>query len=470
MRPWHLKHKIAGDKPWAVQIEAMRRSEGHDRYGMWMECGLGKTSLTLNEFVCDDDVDLAVVFAPNSFILDWALAPAEWGVPHIPGWVHRKHSIPFKEEVGLYAVNYEAARSGAFDDLLKLLKSRKCLLVIDEATAIMNPSSGISKGIRALAKEATKVRILNGTPLVKNVMDWYTPLRCLGQLDGWNPFQFKHRYAELGGFMGKQIEGVNPEREPELMRIVDSCSFRALKSEWRKDLPPQIVVDPVRVEMTTKQFKHYKEMMEQYFTIVSDLEVTADMVLVQYEKLRQLSSGLVMQDGKYEFIEEPSKNPKLQAALEIHQTGPGKTLLVHVYKPTGQALFDLATKAGLKPAVLKGSMKSEDLVAEKKRFNEDPDCRVMVCQERAACRGHTLIGGSGVDACTRTVFVENDFGLWERLQMNDRNYRGAQAEPCNIYDIVTSPMDMFAVETLRAKKEMADRVDQLLLMIKQRKR
>ena len=456
-----------GDKPWAVQVEAMKRAEGHDRYGWHLDCGLGKSSLTFNDYINDNDVDLMVVFAPNSFKLDWTQMPAEWGRPDVSSWVHPKAPPPFKEEIGVYAINYEAARSGAFDGLEKLLATRKCMMVIDESTAIFNPQSQISKGVRALAKLATKVRILNGTPMVKSAMDYYSSLRCLGKINGMNPYQFRNRYCVLGGFQGKQVIGVNPEREGELMELLDSCSFRALKKDWRADLPPQIVVDPTRLEMTPKQRRYYGEMLRQFRTMIdSGLEITADMALTQMGKLRQISSCLAMQDGDVRFFEEAKDNPKIQAALDIHESGYGKSLLVCVHVAVVDTLIDICTKRGYNPAFIRGSMKPEDLITQKDRFNNDPDCRTMICQQAAACRGHTLVGGEGNDSCNKTVYVENDFSLYQRLQMNDRNYRGAQAEPCLIYDLVTSPIDEFVIDTLRKKQNMAERMDRLVLAVK----
>jgi len=52
---WHLSHQVHGAKPWAVQAEALKRANGHAKFGMWLEQGLGKaTSLALNEFIDQD--------------------------------------------------------------------------------------------------------------------------------------------------------------------------------------------------------------------------------------------------------------------------------------------------------------------------------------------------------------------------------------------------------------------------------
>ncbi len=111
---WVLKHARHGNKPWAVQTAALKACEasGLNKYGYWLEQGLGKTALVLNEFA-NMDVSLMVVVCPNSFKADWAMAPAEWGMPKIKTGIW-PHDTPRNGpmEKSLFAINYEATRRG----------------------------------------------------------------------------------------------------------------------------------------------------------------------------------------------------------------------------------------------------------------------------------------------------------------------------------------------------------------------
>src|SRR5215207_10555417 len=129
---WHLNHARYGNKPWDVQLEAASRSAGHAKYGYFLEQGLGKTALALNDFVERNDTDLMLVLAPNSFKLDWKLAPAEWGLSNLPAGTWPKDPIT----EGVYSINYEAVRTSASEKLIKLLEKRDVMLVIDESSAI----------------------------------------------------------------------------------------------------------------------------------------------------------------------------------------------------------------------------------------------------------------------------------------------------------------------------------------------
>lgn len=466
MTRWHLNHPLHGDKPWAVQAEALRRADGRDKFGFWLEQGLGKTSLTMNEFIDRDDVDLNIVVAPNSFKLDWALAPAEWGVGFMRSGCWPKDPLPFGWEMGQYSINYEAvSRSQATEPLRKLMSSRRCMLTIDESKALGNPSSGWTKAVIELSKRAKVVRELNGTPITQSPMDYFGQLRALGELNGWNPTNFKHRYAVLGGYMGKQVMP-QCRNEEELGRLLDSCTFRALKKDWRKDLPPKLY-QTVHLEMTAKQRGHYQTMMEEFYAMIDEDVITADMVVTQMGKLRQVSSGIMLDNGKEIVFEDQKTNPKILAMLELVNT-PGKSIVTHYHKATGKMLIDALRKAKIGYAYIQGNMKPADIVHQKEMFNKDPETRVLVGQERATALGHTLIGQPG-DRCNKTIFVESSFSLYARSQLEDRNHRGDQDEPCTCFDLVVSPMDEIVIKSLLAKKDLANSMDDIVAWVRREK-
>lgn len=470
---WHLKHEQHGDKPWAVQEEAIRRAEGRSHYGQFLEQGLGKTPLTLNDFVEFQDCDLCIVLAPSSFVGDWPLAPAEWGLGFLRTGRWGRDEMPFDWDSGLFAISHETLRGSkrTRDDLQRLMERRRCFLAFDETTGIKNPTSVLAGySVAALSKLAHRVRLLNGTPMVQNVMDYYAPLKMLKQIDGKTRVGFRNRYAKMGGFMGKQIVG--QQNQEELARIIDDCSFRALKKDWRKDLPPQIEV-PVHLEMTDNQLKHYHTMMEEFYAEIGELEpemVTADMVLTQRIKLQQISSCMLMKEGRAFWLDEPKDNPKLKASLDVMDTGHGKTIAAYYFDPSGRMLIDQYQKAGLNPAWITGGMKPEEIVAQKAKFNNDGSCRVLVGQIDQTSRGHTLLGQKGKDRCYRLFMYETSLSLMHVKQMYDRNHRGEQDEPCSVFWPFCSPIDQINFNILTAKKTSAENMDDLVKAVRNQHR
>ena len=459
MQKWLLNHPNYGNNPWDVQLEALRRSEGHDRFGYFIEMGMGKSALTLNDFL-NSKVDLCVVFVPTSFRLDWALLPGEWGVDLKTGYWPRDPLPTGREGRYLYVINFEAVRTSAGRELLPLFDRVPVFLVVDESSAIKNPQSQQAKRVIEFSKRAAMVRELNGTPMAQNVLDLYAQLRVLGELNGVNPYVFRNRYAVMGGYMGRQIKGM--QHEDELYAILDRCSFRALKADWR-DLPPK-VYQVVHLEMTTKQRQYYREMLQDFVTLVSGLEVSAQLVLTQMGKLRAIASGFVLQDGKTEVFEGPDTNPKIKAIREIIEGGPGKTVISHVYKASAAMLVEAL--ADYNPVTIQGGLKPEEVIENKRRFNEDPACRVLIGQVDATHRGHTLLGGPGVNRANRMIFMDNSFSYLHRAQIEDRIHRGEQDQTCNYYDLVTSPIDQAVLNALLRKKSVADSVDEIIKTVR----
>lgn len=468
---WHLNHNQFGNKPWAVQIEALSRSQGRPKFAYWLEQGLGKTSLALNDFYDNwlkGNVDACLVIAPNSFKFDWAIAVEEWGLATEISYDYWPAcEMPDRLENQLFAINYEAvSRPGKVKDyVLWLMGQSKIFLIIDESSSIANPQSQTTKAVIELSKRAVMVRELNGTPFTNNVMDYYGQLRAIGQLNGVNPYAFRNRFAKLGGFMGKKVIGI--ENQDQLASVLDNCSFRALKKDWRKDLPPKIY-SLMNLEMTKRQHKHYTEMMEDFYTKIMDTEVGADMVLVQMGKLRQISSCLLMQEGKTEWLEEPKNIPKLNAAIDWVKTGPTKAMITCVYKASVELLYKTFNNLGFKPALIRGGMTAVEWAAEKRRFNEDKSCRILIGQQSAIFRGHTLIGGEGNDRCTRMFFYESDFSYYQRSQLEDRIHRGKQDQTCQYIDLLCCPIDRKTLNIITGKRDMAGWVDDLVALVRNR--
>lgn len=461
---WHLNHYKYGKQPWAVQMEAMRQAGGRNKYGFWLEQGLGKTALTLNEWV-NSGLETLVIVVPQSFKLGWTTAPAEWGLVDVHAGYWPRHPLPVPGRRSVYAVNYEAIRVGAsgFEALTAFLTKNPSFLVFDETSSIANFESLTAKGAIQLAQCAPFVRGLNGTPLTKNATDYFAQLRILGGLNGYNPYAFKTKYCIKGGYMGRQIVGIR--HEDQLTEILNKHAFRALKADWRKDLPPQIWHEPTLVEMTPGQYRHYNNMLAEFGTEINGREISVSLALNQAAKLQQISSGILTQGDITEVVVPFAQNPKILAVKDIYESGRGKMVVVYYYRESGNQLMKALTSCKLNPAYFQGGIPLEQQAAEKHRFNNDPTCRAIVAQQVAACRGHDFLGGSGEDRCNKMVYYENSYALLHRLQMNDRIHRGEQDQPCDYFDLCASPVDLVPIEALRNKKNVADYMDRLVLAL-----
>lgn len=450
---WHLTYP---EKPYAVQIEALRKSENKGRFGLFLEQGMGKTSLVLNEYA-DRFFGYTTVFvaSPNSFKADWAAAPSDHGLDYTTSmWPRDAFKKGGLSKPHFNIINYEALRSSGYDAVREILDKVPAMFVVDESSAIKNFQSATARAVLDLSKRVNAIRLLNGTPMTQDVMDLFTQLKCLGELDGVNPYAFRNKFAILGGYMGKKVTGIR--NEEELHAILDRCSFRALKKDWL-DLPEKIQ-RPLKLEMTNNQRKHYGEMLRDFYTMVDDHEFTADMVVTQMDKMRQIVSGILLDGDSFKLIDPIHENPKAKAAADIIGTGAGKVIVVHFYRQMGFELLDYFNKKGFNPAYIRGNMKPEALICEKHKFNNEPTCRVIVCQIQSSYQAHTLLGQEGSDRAHIQFWHDFTFSLLQRSQMEDRCHRGAQDRAVLYYNPVMSSVDQAQMDAIERKQDMASLV------------
>ena len=481
---------LLNSTPREVQKEALRRSYGgfktRDRlqdpeqhfpvhsgaargWSHYLEMRLGKSALLLAEyelFQRDHGVTGLIVVCPNSFKEGW-IAEAEksgslvrWFVwdsnkPHesIAGVAKAKKD----GEAWAVAINYEAMRTDkAKEAVASWTDQTKFGLGIDESIKIKDHSSIQTKAVLELAKEAFFVRNLSGKAMTQGPHDLYPQFRAIGQQNGVNFYAFRGRFCKMGGYKAKKIVG--SKNEEELRALLDTCGFTAKKRDW--GIPGEYTHSIERVEVTAKQAKHYKEMDDEFVTMLDNgIEITADVVITKMMKLIQISSGFVYYNGDVHFFEEPKKLPKMQRLLDVMDEVNGKIIVCYHYSASGDALLDALREYN--PAVIRSQqwMKKNgiDVEGQKKMFNEDPTCRVAVCQISATKYGHTLIGAPG-DRCETMAFYESTYSLDDRSQVEMRNTYFNQ-DWANLYlDFVGTKTEANIAKALAAKDSLVESI------------
>jgi hypothetical protein len=259
----------------------------------------------------------------------------------------------------------------------------------------------------------------------------------------------------MGGFRGKKVVGA--QNEELLASKIDRYIFRAAKADWT-DLPPKVYTSR-QYELTTKLQNMYDN-MEQEFVIWLDKEehVSVDNFITKYIKLAQIQSGFIIrEDGSVVELVEPDENPRFLLIREILDEVPGKAVIPYYHKYT-QKILELIL-ADKNPAFIKGNMSPEVIQNEKDKFNNDPECRVILVQIRAGKYGHTLLGGEEFsDRCSTMIFAENSYSLDDRSQVEDRIHRYGQVDSCLYIDLWGTELDHRMSNALQAKEDIVEAV------------
>jgi len=435
----------------AVQHAALKKSGLRPGFAHFMEQGLGKTLVTLVEFnhlKKQNKVDCLIIVCPNSLKSNWKNEIRDWKFDYNVGlWPnHDPRKEPFRE---VFVINYEATIAGGGFAVEEYLYNHRCMLVYDESSKIKSHAAKISKKAILFSKYAAYCRILSGTPMSQSVMDLWPQLRFIGELSGVNPYAFRNKYAVMGGYMGKQITGF--KNEEELHKLLDSCSFRAKKHDWLDTLPDKLPPVTRDIVMTNEQKIVYKEMRDNFVAQINGIGISSPQVITQMERLSQICRGFIYdEEGKAVELVPPSKNPAIKVLDEVLEQTVGKVIVVTVHKYITETLITLYDDC----AYIKGDMTIEEVDEQKRKFNNDPLCRKIICQTSAAAYGHTLLGGTGDDRCSTTVFFENQYSLEKRQQMEDRNHRIGQDKGVLCIDFISSETDRRAIRALQKKENV----------------
>jgi SNF2 family DNA or RNA helicase len=445
-----------------VQIAALKFAENKRGVGYFIEMGLGKSLIVLEEFrraVEAREATRLVVITPNSFKAGFVEEILKHGLAFQPfiyvsgakandAWFSTtKYIAP-----PVLIINFEAVRIPTV--LLRVMawmRVKPTMLAIDESIQIKTHNSEQTKAALKLALEAKFVRCLSGLPQTQGPHDLYPQLRAIGLFQGVKFWAFRNTFCQMGGWENKQVVGV---KEAEtLARIMAPVIFQAKKADWLPDLPRKDFT--IRsYEMSGEQAAQYKQMRDEFLLELENDEIVAvDVAVSKYEKLSQIQVGFILnEDGNPRVLVEPEKNPRLAVLLDLLAQIEGKVIIIYRHRYTFEILSEALKHRN--PAFIKGQMKPDETTEQKRRFNEDSDCRLMLGQCDAIKYGHTLLGGADPkDHCSTMVFFESSYSLDTRTQDEDRIHRrGQRGENVLYIDLSGSDLDRRVVRAL-AKKE-----------------
>jgi hypothetical protein len=467
-------------KPDPVQIEAWKhgkdaRKRGQTGFGYIMEQGLGKTSVACGEALemyAEDAIDCVVIVAPNSFKAGWVEEIKKQGFPinsfvfesgadSINEWWLRKTAAS-GGNIPMLIVNYEAIRSEATREYIRRFKLlRRASIYFDESIQISTHDSAQTKKAIDLAKEFVWRVDLSGKWMKQGPHDFWSQLRSMGAINGYNYYGFKGRFCATGGFRGKKVTGT--QNEEQLAKLISPWIFQAKKKDWGINIGRRYTAREYK--MTKEMNAHFTSMWDEFVAFIGDgMTVSVDAAITKYIKLAQIQCGFIIDENqKIHQLVEPGKNPRLLSLLDfIENELTGKIAVPYKHVHVGKEL-SLALQ-NLNPAVIKGGMTPDEIERQKSRFNNDPGCRAILLQTVASKYGHTLLGhGDDNDRCWTMYFYENTYSLDDRSQIEDRIHRrGQTSDYCGYVDSVGTPVDMAMIEALQRKENIYNAIMRLV--------
>lgn len=473
-------------KPFDHQIEAVEKILQNPYFGNFSEMGTGKTKVTIDaaQILFERDaIDQVLVITPASVRAVWY--DPEFGElrKHIwegtSGLVMEYHSTEkgwrygskAKREILWIVTNYDfIRREDRLRDLLSFVGPRT-LLVLDESSAIKNFQAQQTKACNRIRKQVGRVLLLNGTPIANSPGDMFTQGFVMNPeiLGCTNYYQFRARYAVMGGYLMKQV--VKWINIPDLQARFAPYVVRRLKTDCL-DLPPKL--DPVTMTcvLTPRTWKIYKDMRDEFIAwLTGDAVVTAAQAAVKALRLSQITSGFLMGATSATFEEDNVPEPlqiisseKLDLFMdwfvEQLEADPCLKLLVWSrWRAEVARLYDELSKLFVNVGVIWGGQKQEErdyaLRLLDPRTTPNEPCVVI---------GTPASGSMGLNlaAAHTVVYISNDYSLKTRLQSEDRVHRPGQTCAVSYFDMVAvgpngqRTIDHLILKALRNKENLAE--------------
>lgn len=273
------------------QVDGVRFLLGQRRAILGDEMGVGKTvqALLYARQLSKAQPGRVLVVAPKSARGEWLGQAAEW-----IGWRGCDYNGTRRQldlSADFVVTNYKL--------IGELVEHDWAVVIFDEAHKLRNARKRKAKAgadgqrvargpFRAwLELRASEgMLFVTGTPVTKNPGDLFPMLHAIDPKRWSSYWAFVKRYTNsyFNGY-GYVVEG--SRNEAALQRELERVMIRRTKADVMPELPAK-TRSSVKVELSAKQRKHYRELAKQAMTEIGDVPLIAPGVLAKLTRLRQL--------------------------------------------------------------------------------------------------------------------------------------------------------------------------------------
>ena len=342
----------------------------------------------------------------------------------------------------------------------------RTLLVLDESTAVKNPTAKQTRACMWLRKRSGRAVLMTGTPIAHSPVDLLSQANLLHPSilsdrpgEYLNLLQFRSRYCVMGGYQGRKV--LSFHHLEDLQARLKPHTLRRLKKDCL-DLPEKL--DPVihTVTLTPESWRLYTEMRNHAIVQLASGDVSiAKQAVVKLIRLSQLTSGHLGGVGEKPQETGSEKIDALVAWVsERLEEDPTYKLVVW-----SQFRADVARLAeALKPLPIEiGLLWGQTSTGEREHA-------LRLLHPQTAPKGAAVVlgtpqtGAFGITlaAAPNVIYLSNSYSLNIRQQSEDRNHRPGQTRAVSYFDFIAEgprgqrTIDHLVLKALRKKKSLAD--------------
>lgn len=462
MKPFDGDHYMLLN-PYEYQLEGVRYALDHKRCIFGDQPGLGKTLQAIcavvkahKEAAKYGDTFPALVICPAALKVNWQREFKKFaGIDAVilddrnkTDW-HRYYELrkPDGESIcPVFITNYESLkkffvtevtakkrislRSIHFDKRVDLFKS----VIIDESHKCKCGKTQQAKYVEGICRGKRWIFELTGTPVVNNNTDLIQQLKILDRLEDFGGYkQFVNRFCD-GPKQSSNIKELN-------YRLWTFCFFRREKQKVLTQLPEK-TRQYITCDITNR--KEYTDAERDLIGYLKRYKNADD------DKLMRAMRGQVMvQIG---ILKQIAAHGKVRAVSDfIHDIidGGEKLIMFAFLKDVVAALKEEFPDA----VTVTGSENPAQKQAAVDKFQNDPDCKLIILNYRSGGTGLTLT------AASRVGFIEFPWTYSDCEQAEDRAHRNGQKNAVNCYYFLgDKTIDEKMYKIIQTKKGIADGV------------
>lgn len=317
-----------------------------------------------------------------------------------------------------------------FDERVSVFKS----IIIDESHKCKSSKTQQSKFVEGICRGKKWIFALTGTPVVNNNTDLIQQLKILGRLDDFGGYK---------QFVGRFCDGPKQSSNMKELhyRLWCCCFFRREKAKVLTQLPDKMR-QYITCEITNR--KEYQDAEDNFLKYLRQYKHADD------DRIARAMRGEVM--VRMGILKEIAARGKVKAVADfIHDViDGGEKLIMFAYLKE----VVMALKAEFPDAV---TVTGSDNTAQKQnavdRFQNDPECKLIILNYKSGGTGLTLTASS------RVGFIEFPWTYSDCEQAEDRAHRNGQKNAVNCYYFLgDKTIDEYMYKVIQTKKDIANEV------------
>lgn len=424
-------------KPFKHQKDFMVYAQGHNKFLLGDEQGLGKTKQAIDIAVARKSQfkHCLIICGVNGLKWNWeqeikihsnergrilGIKRRKNGNKYVGSVEERYNDLCRAHEEFFLITNIETLRDKKIQAKIKEMCGKGIIgmTVIDEIHKAKNGQGQQGKAIHCCTSYYKLA--LTGTPLMNEPIDLYNILKWL-DIEHHSYTAFKNRYCVMGGYGNYHIVGYR--NLSELQDILDGCMLRRLKDDVL-DLPDKVRITEY-VELTPKQQALYNQ-------VEKDIKAQIDLIkldpnpLSKLIRLRQVTGCPRILSTK---VEDSVKLDRMEEIIEEVVDNNGKVIVFSNWSTmTDKVRERLGGKYG--ELVITGKTKDADRSDYVKRFQEDSNCKIIIGTIGAMGTGLTLTEANTV------IFLDEPWNMANKQQAEDRAHRIGQKKSVNIITLI----------------------------------